>query len=180
MKRVIDHWTTRDGHWYLANEEYGIDQEHLDRYANEDIPPKGSATHIIMKAPVGSVISIQNRYNNEIVKNIPVTAEKPWVDFPMNKDAAYKPERGETGPWNVLVDGAIVAGGIGLPHSWHVSQFLVIGEEGSPEVPDEGPEIPEQPTEKDLRMEFSISANGYAAIVQLYTDGTYYLNENRG
>lgn len=145
MYKVTDTWTTRDGEWYPSNKPYSIDQAHVDKYANEDIPQKGAATHIIAKVSAGAHVQIVNRYNNQTVKDF--TSLGIWFDYPMDGGASYVPERGETGPWNVAVDSIIVASGIGLPAKQHVSTFLVVEDvnEGQPPSTGEGPTEPTPP-----------------------------------
>lgn len=182
-------FTSRDGRLDPDDREYGIEQEDLE-FLGDAKPHLGGATQIFMK-------TINGPSNSFIVSsrdgayNFPAH-EKPesgWAVFDLNHgNASYIPDRGETGWWNVKVAGAPsdTVEGIGLPFSWHVSTFIVFEwvDEEQPEEPgtpgDGGPEIPGEPDEKKLRLEFSISAPGYAAAVQLFTDGTYTIDEDWG
>lgn len=142
--RVTDSWTTRDGHWYNSGMKYDIDLEHIVRYdGGKEIPQAGAATHIILKAPPGSTVQIKNRYDGSIVKTFdPANSAQNngWVDYPMGKESVYFPQRGETGPWNILVNGQTVKEGVGLPESFHVSDFNVIAEENGNSGPTPEPE----------------------------------------
>lgn len=147
MLKVVDRWTTRDGHWYNSGQEYDIDQAHISKYPASTIPQAGAATHIVVRVPAGSTVEFINRYDGKVYKTANAFPDGKWVDFEMYHSSGYVPERGETGPWTVKVDGQVVAEGIGLPESWHVSTWLVVEYVDGGEEPGtgEGPEIP--PTE---------------------------------
>lgn len=185
MYRLTKRFTSRDGHLEVDNREYGITQEGLDELGNAK-PHLGGATHIFVRMDGGPSNMARFFTRNESLSF--VRAEKPetgWADFQLDHGSGYVPERGEVGWWNVEVDGAEseTAEGIGLPNSWHVSTFLIFSwdESSQPEIPDGGPSVPEQPSPnpKTLRLEFSISTEGYAAHVRLYIDGTYEMDEIR-
>jgi hypothetical protein len=131
---VIDRWTTQHGSWDVdITHPYGIDLKHSVRYSGEDIPGKGASTHIFVKALPGSVVTFMTSDGaNKQSMLVPPTS---WVNFPMFHSSAYNPDKGEVGPWQVWVDGVMVAEGIGLPHSQHVSTFLVVAENSAPPVP---------------------------------------------
>lgn len=166
MYRVTDSWTSRDGHWYNSGLPYDIDQEHVEKYPANTIPQAGAATHIMVKAPVGSVVSFVNRYDDKVYKAVEVPPSDGFVDMEMQHSSGYVPARGETGPWNVLVDRDVVATGIGLPNSWHISTWLVVEDTDSvPEQPEDGgPAIP--PTEPGEKTVISFQ------MLIKYSDGT--------
>ena len=104
-------------------------------------------------------------------------SESGWANFNIEHGSGYAPERGEAGWWNVKVADAPseIAHDIGLPHSWHVSTFLIFvwDEAALPEPPDTGdgpdePENPEQPgSEKHVvRVELHYS-DGSVSILQV-------------
>lgn len=145
MYRLIDTFTTRDGRWEVDEREYGLDQEHLQRYG-ADAPHLGGATHIFAKTEGGPSNTIRF-FTRDNQHSFPI-AEKAngWAEFGLTHDnATYKPNQGEVGWWNVQVEGAPsdIVEGIGLPYSWHVSTFLVFGWDET-DVP-EGPPDPVEP-----------------------------------
>lgn len=186
MYKLVKHFTSRDGRLQPDDRPYGITAEGIAELGDA-APHLGGATHIFVKTVGGpsNEILFSSRDGQYVFKR----AEKAhgWAEFELSHgNASYIPDRGEIGWWSAQVASAPseIVEGIGLPYSWHVSTFLVFAwsDAGSelPEVPDEGgPDIPDQPapSEKFLRMEFSIAAQEYAAIVRLYSDGTYDLNE---
>lgn len=126
MLKVVDRFTTQDGEWYVSNKPYSITKEALARWSGEDIPGKGGATHIFVLVPFGAMVVEFNTSDGRNRKEYyTYTNGNPWVNHPISKDAAYNPDD-NVGPWHVRIDGELVAEGIGLPHSWHVSTFLVV------------------------------------------------------
>lgn len=188
MYKLAKMFTSRDGMLEPDSREYGISAENLAEI--KDVKNYlGGATHIFVRIDGGP--SQQARFftrNNALSF---VRSEKPesgWAEYELEHGSGYAPERGEIGWWNVEVEGAPseVVEGIGLPHSWHVSHFLIFSWQESdvtdPPAPqtDDGPTVPEQPPvnpSKQLRLEISISTQGYAATIQLFDDGTYTLDE---
>jgi hypothetical protein len=165
MLKVTDQWTTRDGHWYNSGQRYDIDQVHVDKYPASMISQAGAATHIMVKAPIGSKVEFVNRYDNQVYKTVTVPPSDGFVDMEMQHSSGYVPERGETGPWTVRVNGTKVAEGIGLPESWHVSTWLIVEDIDGTEVPENGgPEVPPtEPGEKTITV---------ISIKIAYSDGT--------
>lgn len=142
MLKVIDRFTTQDGRWYVSDKPYGIDKDSLLKYINEDIPGRGAATHIFVKVPADAYVV---EFNTSDRKNKTEVFDKggEWISFPMFHTSSYNPDVGEVGPWHVRIDGEIVADGLGLPHSEHVSTFLVVAD-----VEPVVPEVPDKSTDK--------------------------------
>lgn len=182
MYKLTHRFTSQDGRLAPDSREYGISQEEINLLGDAK-PHLGGATHIFVKINGGT--SNQARFFTRDNGLTFVRSEKPesgWAEYEMAKASTYKPHLGERGWWNATVEGAPsqVAEDIGLPDSWHVSTFLIFDwvEDGT--VDPEEPVEPEEPGNKILKLEFSISAPGYAAAVQLFTDGTYTLDEVNG
>lgn len=149
MAKLIDRFQTQDGSWDVdVTKPYGISLAALHKYGNEDIPGKGGANHIFVKAKPGSwVMFLTNDGKNKEVKDVDASG---WVNFPMFHSSAYVPARGEQGPWNVYVNNLQVATGIGLPDGLHVSTFLVTDD--SEPIPAPPPTPAESPLREAIRM----------------------------
>jgi hypothetical protein len=140
MLKVVDQFTTRDGEWYPSNKPYSITKEAAEKYAHL---ATGAAHHIFVVPPMGSKTVEFNTLDgrNPIKMDAAGQDGNPYrlVGTPIFQ--AYDPVKGD-GMWHVWVDGQRVTKdgeGIGLPHGWHVSTFLVV--EDVP-VPSEPPTIP--------------------------------------
>ena len=124
--RLVDRFTTQDGEWFFNSaRRYGITSAMLSKYRHL-ASLWGGATHVYVKAPKGVLVTIvtedgQHRHTEYI-------GARGYAEMPLYKGSAYNPDRGERGPWKVLVNGEQVADGIGLPFSWHVSTFVVVDE----------------------------------------------------
>lgn len=139
--KLIDSFHTQDGKWYVdSSKKYGIDQAHIDRYG-KDANELGGANHIYVLAPQGSEVYFETADRNVHAGPFKAGAdgESDWENLGLYHSSAYNPDRGEVGPWNVYVDGVLVASGIGLPYGWHVSTFLVVANEDSAPPPTEPP-----------------------------------------
>lgn len=181
MYKVRKIFTSRDGRLEPDSREYGMTPEGLEEIG-EARNHLGGATHIFVKTRGGPSNQVRFFTRNEQLSFVRAEKETGWAEYELNKDATYKPERGERGWWNVEVADAPSerVEGIGLPDSWHVSTFVVFEWENSgTETPGEGPEVPQHPGEKILKLTFSLSVDGYAVAVALYTDGTYEMDEAR-
>lgn len=198
MYKAIKIFTSRDGKLDHPDERaYGISQEGVNEIGDAK-PHLGGATHIFAKTRGGPSDRVKF-FTRDNLHNF-VRTEKPesgWAEYPIEHGSGYDPDKGQTGWWNVRVEGAPsdTVEGIGLPHSWHVSTFVVFEwdeseanpENPEPETPGEGPDMPDQPeipepeqpdpTGKILKMELHISGDKYAAHIRLYTDGTYGIDE---
>lgn len=180
MLKVTDHWTTRDGHWYNSGLEYDIDQEHIDKYPAETIPQAGAATHIMVKAPPDSKVEFKNRYDGKVYKEITVPPSDGFVDMEMQHSSSYVPDRGETGPWTVLVDGQVVKEGVGLPNSWHVSDWNVVSDVEDGNGTGTGPSEPPPPSQPEpggkhevaIMSTFNESGVLKSTLI-VYSDGSY-------
>jgi hypothetical protein len=131
MLKVVDSWTTQDGEWFASSKPYSIDVEHVGLH--NDIPGKGAAHHIFVRVPMGAEVL---EFNTEDGQNktewlISQGNNNRWYSFPIFQ--SYDPTT-QQGAWLVRIDGEKVAEGIGLPHGWHVSHFLIV-EDVKPEVP---------------------------------------------
>lgn len=132
MLKVVYRFTTQDGSWNPNDGKvYTITKEAFDRYAIEGIPGAGGSTHIFVKVPERTEIVEFNTSDGKNPKSIYTNGKAQWVNFPMFHTSAYNPDRDEVGPWEVRIDGELVAQGLGLPFGWHVSTFLVVEEAGS-------------------------------------------------
>ncbi len=133
VMQVIDRWTTQHGSWDVnpAN-KYGIDKQHADKYfQGSAIPGAGADHHIFVCAFAGNVVTFKTSDNTQHKDEyLPLSG---WVNFPIFE--GYKASEGERGPWQVWVEGEMVADGIGLPDGEHVSTFLVMGKGDKPDVP---------------------------------------------
>lgn len=145
--KLTERFTSRDGRMEVDPRQYGMTQHGLDVVGNAK-PHLGGATMIFTRIDGGPenethYFTRDNRLNF-------VRGPKPesgWSVWELNhNNAGYNPDRGEVGWWNAKVEAAEseVADSIGLPHSEHISTFLVftwdennIG--GGPDVPVEPP-----------------------------------------
>jgi hypothetical protein len=123
--KVIDRFTTRDGKWEVDNRPYGLTKEALDKYGSLDIPGKGGASHIFVKAKPGDIVHFNT--SDDKNRNSVITDGKGWANFPMWKTSAHWPPN--VGPWKVDVGNVNVASGLGLPEGLHVSTFLIVEDE---------------------------------------------------
>jgi hypothetical protein len=174
--RIADEFQTRDGHWEPSGELFGIDKQHAERYAHE-ASQLGGATHIFVKAPAGTKVGFLNRYSNQVVQE--ELSDGGWINFFLGRGSNYDPDH-NTGPWNVLVDGETVAQGIGMPHNWHISKFLVIeriGEQPAPPPsdPGTGPEpvpMPEPEPDENTHIWVTVNTGGetYAGFISKQGD----------
>lgn len=173
----------REVHGY----RFGMTQEGADEIGDAK-QHLGGATHIFVKINGGPSNSVRF-FTRDNIHSF-VRSEKPesgWAEYGIEHGSGYRPDRGEIGWWKVEVDGAPseVVEDIGLPFSEHISTFLVFdwvedGEQPEPEEPEEpGDDGPEIPGQKILRLEFSLSVEGYATHIRLYTNGTYDMDEVR-
>jgi hypothetical protein len=131
--KVIDRFTTRDGKWEVDNRPYGLTKEVLDKYGSLDIPGKGGAAHLFVKAKPGDTVRFNTGDNEN--PNAFLVGESGWVNFNLWKSSAYWPPN--VGPWILWVNNIEVARGLGLPEGLHVSTFLIVEdvEEGSHPTP---------------------------------------------
>lgn len=165
---LTEQFTSRDGKMEVDPREYGMTQHGLDVVGDKK-NELGGATQIFARIDGGPSKNIKffshdTKYN--FVKE--PKPESGWSVFDMTHDnAGYNPEKGEIGWWNVIVDGAEsdVAENIGLPHSWHVSTFLVFtwGDSATGDG-DSGPDVPPVVTPPPT---------GKTISAYLYTDGTW-------
>src|SRR5690349_17731693 len=94
-------FTTQDGEWFTSNKPYAISADALARYAAQDIPGKGAANHILVRATPGSLVYVNTTDGkNPVNYYVP---ESGWINHPMTHDSSYVPARGEHGPWVVWV-----------------------------------------------------------------------------
>lgn len=135
--RLVDKFTTRDGSWEPDASPYSITRAQLDNYGHEDIPGKGGANHIFVKASPGDTVRFMTSDGEN--PNAFLVGDSRWVNLPLFHSSSYAPARGEKGPWEVYVNNDKVADGIGLPDGLHVSTFLVIA---SSTIPSEPPPTP--------------------------------------
>lgn len=120
--KVVDRFTTRDGKWDVDPRPYGLTKDKLYQYNGWNIPGKGGAAHIFVKAPVGSEVVFFTRDGRHVE---PKTVDSSgWCNFNLWASSAFWGENG--GPWNVRVNGVEVATGLGLPEGLHVSTFLIV------------------------------------------------------
>jgi hypothetical protein len=133
--QVIDSFTTRDGLWEVDARPYGLTKEDLEDYGGLDIPGKGGASHIFVKAKPGDTVDFYTADSTSPQYERKQADSSGWVNFPMWKTSAYWPPNG--GPWNVAVNEYHVASGLGLPEGLHVSTFLIVEDvdEGSQHPP---------------------------------------------
>lgn len=135
--RVVDLFTTENGEWFVNPERrWGITPAMLEKYGDVDIPGKGGDHHIFCFSALGQTVTIHNRYDSSQDVNIPIPASG-WVEYPLYGGSSYNPDRGELGPYDVWVDGSVVAQGIGMPNRHHVSTFVV-----TDRIDGEVPEVP--------------------------------------
>ncbi len=144
MLKVVDRFTTRDGHWEPDGKPFSITQIAAEKYSN--IPGRGAAHHIFVRVPKGLHSLEFNTENgmNQWTTNL-MLDEPTWYNYPIFQ--GYNPDKGESGAWLVRIDGEKVAEGIGLPYGWHVSTFLVVEDVASPVV-----DVPGTPAQKSIRL----------------------------
>lgn len=172
-------FTSRDGKLEVDNREYGMEQEGLDELGDAK-PHLGGATQIFVKVKDGP--SNKVRFFTRDGGVSVVREEKPesgWAVYELTHDnAAYNPDRGEVGWWNVQVEDAPsdVVEGIGLPYSWHVSTFVVFEwvDEDEETDPDDG-DVGEPPDIPDPEL----GEKNLLATVYLYDDGTYEIENEK-
>lgn len=169
--KLTERFTSRDGKMEPDPREYGMTQHGLD-VVGDKRDELGGATMIFVRVDGGSTdeVTFFTR-DNQYHFNRPPKPESGWSVYELTHDnAGYNPEKGEIGWWNAIVncppnDTSEFADNIGLPHSWHVSTFLVFTwqeeNSGSPDDGDQGPEVPTPPDSQRQIV-------GY-----LYSDGTW-------
>jgi hypothetical protein len=145
MLKVVDRFTTRDGSWEPNNLPFSITQVAAEKY--KGIEGGGAAHHIFVKPPKDAYIVEFNTPDGKNRTQVVVDGDE-WISFPIFQ--GYNPDRGEQGAWLVRVDGEKVAEGIGLPHNWHVSTFLVV-EDVAPQV---------EPVEPGAADKYQLYRNG--------------------
>jgi hypothetical protein len=132
MLRVTDKFHTQDGEWFVSGKPYSITKEAIEKYGGEDIEGEGAAHHIFVRVPLTASVL---EFNTEDGKNPNIYyTPATWTNFAIFQ--AYDPNI-EQGAWLVRIDGEKVAEGIGLPHGWHVSTFLVVEEAGDVVLPEQ-------------------------------------------
>lgn len=136
--KVVDRFTTRDGLWEFDNRPYGLTKEMFDKYGSWDIPGKGGASHIFVKAKPGDTVRFNTNDGNN--PNAFQVGESGWVNFNLWKSSAFWGV--DNGPWKVWVNNIEVAKGLGLPDGLHVSTFLIVEDVDSGSQPDTPPTIP--------------------------------------
>lgn len=124
--RLIDQFTTRDGSWEPSSLPYSIPPNYSLMYGGGNIPGKGAANHIMVKARPGDRVAFNTADGTNPA--LYMAESTGWVNHPMMHSSAYVPARGESGPWVVWVNGEKIAEGIGLPDGLHVSTWLITGE----------------------------------------------------
>lgn len=133
--KVIDRFTVRDGLWEIDPRPYGLTAAKLYQYGGQDIPGKGGASHIFVKAKPGDMVRFNTSDGNN--PNAFVVGESGWVNMNLWKSSAYWPP--SPGPWCVSVNGIEVARGLGLPEGLHVSTFLIVEDVDSGSQPPSTP-----------------------------------------
>lgn len=174
MYKLKKMFTSRDGKLEVDDREYGIDQEGLDEIGDAK-PHMGGATHIFVKSeggPSNSALftSRDGKYQIEREEK----EESGWANFNIEHGSGYKPEVGEVGWWSTQIANAPseVVEGLGLPHSWHVSHFVVFiwDEEGeeTPEEPGEpeNPPVEEPPTENSVWVTVYVGEKIYGGWIE--------------
>lgn len=120
-------FTTQDGEWYPSAKPYSIPTWAL-KWGVFSFMERGAATHILVRVedkfgkPIQSFVNVSNPSTTTALN----TGDKPsgWQNFPIFE--GFDPDIGEHGPWRVAMNGSDFAiDGIGLPHKWHVSTFIV-------------------------------------------------------
>jgi hypothetical protein len=173
MYKVTKRFNSRDGKLEIDNREYGITQEGLDEIGDAK-PHLGGATHIFVKTVGGPSNRVRYSTRDNAISEVVEEKNSGWAEYTLRHSSGYVPERGETGWWNVRVEDAPseVAEGLGLPYSWHVSTYIVFewdaDETGElPEVPDDGPEVPEpeQPGDNSISIEILMYGKTYRGVV---------------
>lgn len=138
--RAIKKFVTNNGDWTVGNNPYfEITEEAFREFGNEPIPNKNAASHIFVKAPVGSIVELYRSDREERASY--VVGETGWISHALDKSASWWTYRepGEA-PWRINVNGAPVVDGvgyrlrrgIGLLFGLPISTFVVVGD-----VPDE-------------------------------------------
>lgn len=130
-------FTTQDGEWYQSDKPYSVPEWAIFRYNKATFMERGAATHIFVRVEDEAGIAIPSfvQISNPGMTSVLATVDKPsgWQNLPIFE--GYNPDAGEHGPWSVTADGAnVVVDGIGLPHSWHVSTFLVFVKSAEPVI----------------------------------------------
>lgn len=147
MIKLLDRFTTQDGSWDVdITKPYGVDLLHLDKYRNQ-AAQLGGANHIYVHVPDGARTMFRTADGENQTTLAPV--HEGWVNFPLYHSSAYNPDTGAVGPWEVWVNSTRIAEGIGLPYGWHVSTFLVVGEDGAM---DGGPAPTEPPAQDKIQL----------------------------
>lgn len=166
--QVTERFTSRDGVMRPDPREYGMTQHGLD-VVGAEVNDLGGATQIFVRIDGGPSRNARFFTRNNALSFVrEPKPESGWCVWDMtHANAGYNPEQGQVGWWGTEVDDAEseVADEIGLPHSWHVSTFVVFtwtegdidngGDgDGGPDVP-----VPPDPTK--------------TVFATLYTDGTW-------
>lgn len=131
-------FTTQDGEWFRSDKPYSVPDWAIARYNKATFMERGAATHIFVRVEdeAGSPVPWFVQISNPNTTSVLATGDKPsgWQNLPIFE--GYNPDSGEHGPWSVTADGANYAmEGIGLPHKWHVSTFLVFVKSSVPVPP---------------------------------------------
>ena len=159
-------FNSRDGKLEPDSRKYGMTQEGLNEIGDAK-PHLGGATHLFIKVkggPSNRVLFFTRDGQHKIHAE---EKEHGWAEYGLEHGSGYVPERGETGWWNVQVEGAEsdVVEGLGLPNSEHISTFVVFEwvEEENNNGEDEIGDPPEIPGEDKTLI----------ATILLYDDGSY-------
>lgn len=130
--KLIDRFTTQHGSWDVnpAN-RWGIDQAHRDKYqAGSLIDGAGADHHIFVHASPALLVEVSSNGNDWFEGDF----KGGWWSFPIY-DAYFDPDKGERGPWRIMVDDVQIADGIGMPKGEHVSWFFVVEDTtGKPDI----------------------------------------------
>lgn len=179
MYKLTERFTSRDGVMKPDPREYGMTQHGLDVVGAEK-DDLGGATQIFTRIDGGP--GKNTRYftrNNALNFVREPKPESGWCVWDMTHDnAGYNPDEGQVGWWNAAVDGqeSDVADDIGLPHSWHVSTFLVFTwAEGDGNSGPEVPTPPDLPTGKRATLITTTYDEQEKPVHTLifYSDGSY-------
>lgn len=180
--KLTERFTSRDGRMEVDPREYGMTQHGLDVVGDKK-EHLGGATQIFTRIDGGPGVQTDyfTRDNKLHLARLP-KPESGWCTFDMTHgNAGYNPEQGQVGWWNAKIDGteSDVAAEIGLPHSWHVSTFLVFtwaenGESGGDGG--SGPEIPVPPVNSKHVTLITTTYNEQEQPIHtviFYSDGSY-------
>lgn len=184
MYRFREMFTSRDGNLDPNGDprEYGITKEMMDKYGAELTgvgvsEPKGCAVCIYIKLEGGPATKAFAFTTAGHTENPPLEADR-WAHITMHGSGSSYDPANNVGPWSVHAHEypSEVVGGIGLPHGWHITTFVVFEwvEDGDPdEGTGEGPEVPEPPEGLDkypIYVTMTFGTKSYEGYVREVTD----------